>query len=241
VSLGDVGGIEKGAFTRTDGLSHHGVDLKAEAGSAWASLTYDSGGAVAVTFKVSGDAPHGFQGLAQADAGALVRFGTEHGVLSVYDHLCERRVQRLDPLAAKLIEWFWAGRWPENRAVVTHVVSARSATILVGGASGALAELRADAAVGAGPTTLAQLGANVAVAHRDHIGFELVSTNLTPFFRLVRLRRNWLGRVSARYGRGLELARRPMPVEVMEEALEEPASVFEEFDQETALDCGEDR
>ena len=241
LSLGDVGVIEKGLFVRTEGLAELGVDVSAEAGSARASLTYDSGGTASVTFKASGDSPTGFQGLAQADAGALVQFGTANGVLCVYDDLRETRVQRLEPLTATLIEWFWAGRWREDHAVVTHLVSARSATILVGAASGAQAELRASATAGGGPATLGQLGANMSVARRQHIGFELVGSGLTPFFRLLRLRRTFMGRITTQHGRGAGPAQRPVPVEVMEEALESPASVFEEFDQLTAIDVGDRR
>src|SRR5215467_8123656 len=100
LSLGDVGVIERGLFTPTDELSRLGVDVQAEAGSSRASLSYDSGGTASLTFKATGDAPTGFQGLARADAGALVRFGTENGVLCVYDDLRETRVQRLEPLTA---------------------------------------------------------------------------------------------------------------------------------------------
>ncbi|HXM57398.1 MAG TPA: hypothetical protein VOB72_18515 [Candidatus Dormibacteraeota bacterium] len=228
LALGDVGIVRHGRLTPTSRLAERDIEVDIDVAGGLRELAYDSEGAVSVTFKAAGESPDGFQALARADAGACVRFARENAVLAVYTELRETRIRRLGELAEQLTRRFWEGTWSASEAVVSSLVTARSATVLVGIGSQSRAELRAGASV----ATLASLGslaADVGIVHRDRLALALSGPDVTPFFRLVRLRRSFTGRIEQEYGRGLADAPAKMPARVIEEALQDPEGVVEEL------------
>jgi len=213
----------------TLGAAAIGFDLAAAARPG--VFVYDAAGSVSVRFKAAGGTPSGFSALAAADAGALIDFHQDGSMLVVYQGVTQRGFADTRALAAKLVEQLHAKRWADDLVAVTDVVSAKAGTVLIAHQGGASAELRIRATLGSGPAELADLAAGASVARSHRLGFEWTGTRLTPFFRVVRVRQTWLGRVKTEYASHFDVARvtaAPVPAALLEEARDNPSAIFEE-------------
>jgi hypothetical protein len=68
------------------------------------------------------------------------------------------------------------------------------------------------------------------VARSSHVGLQWVGSEVTPFYRVVRLKRTWLGNVKAKYGPrepGPGAAPMAVPPLLVEEAQDDPDQVLE--------------
>jgi hypothetical protein len=230
VRVGDAFDTSGGTLRTAGDLAGHGVTFELSPGTPAATFTYDSNGSAAVRFKLAGAVPAGFSALTEADAGALVEFGRSSSVLVVYSGLRQEGMSDTRSVAGELIRQYWNGSWPEELVGVTDVITAAGGTVLAAAGSDASAELRAAAAAGAGPITLVDLAGSVTVARAAHVGLQWVGSDVTPFYRVVRLKRTWLNNVKTQYGPrqpGLGAAPGAVPPILVEEAQDDPDQVLE--------------
>ncbi|AEV82925.1 hypothetical protein ACWT_1906 [Actinoplanes sp. SE50] len=230
VRVGDVLDTSGGTIRPAGDLTKYGVAGAAAAAAPPADFLYDANGSAQVTFKLSGTTPPGFSALAQADAGALVSFKGDTSVLALFTGLTQDRFADTRAVAGNLVKQFWNGVWAPELAGVTDVVTAAAGTVLAASDTDASAELRVDATVGAGPLKLADLAGNVAVARSSRVGLEWSGTEVTPFYRVFRLRRTWLHRVATDYGPrqpGRGAAPEAVPPLLVDEARDDPDAVLE--------------
>src|SRR3989442_989497 len=81
MSLGDIGVVEHGAVVQVDKLADQGLAFDVHPASTEDSVTYRSDDGIRVTFKAAGEAADKLFALTAADAGAVVDFGHNGGVL----------------------------------------------------------------------------------------------------------------------------------------------------------------
>ncbi|MFJ9894354.1 hypothetical protein ACIQPR_13665 [Streptomyces sp. NPDC091280] len=231
VAVGDVLQQDSGGAVRPAGtLTGRRIPYEETTPRARGEFVFDAGGAVDVRFKASGTTDPLFSALAEAEAGALLRFGRENGVFVAYRGLTETGTPDARALAASLVSRYWQGSWDPELLAVTQVVRADTAAVLVATGAEAAVELRLATSLGAGPLQLADLAGGAEVARSRHLGFQWIGEHATPLFRVVRLRPKWLGGVRAEFGpaqpgRGLD--GEPVPEVLLEEALADPSAVLE--------------
>ncbi|MZF83883.1 hypothetical protein [Streptomyces sp. SID5643] len=229
VELGQVLENADGRVRPAGVLSDRGIAFTSRPGTPHNDYTYDTQGSASVRFKAAGVAADGFTALAVADFGAQVTFEKDDAVLVVYRGLTESGVSDVRSLAAALVRRGWDD-WDGTLLAVTDVVSAASGTVLTAAEAGAVAELRLQAGAGQAQLGLADLASRASVAGRRRLGLEWLGTDSTPFFRVVRLRKNWFGKVTKDYGPrqpGRGAAPVPVPPVLLEEAQDDPQVVLE--------------
>lgn len=191
--LGDVGVVRDGHFQRVSSLENLGFTFAVRPDHAALQLDYASRGAVSVTFKAAGAVPPPGSVLARASAGVVIRMSRENSVLfqvlgasfpSIDDQLgLEHEIRRRHA----------AGEWDTDHLVVTELVQARAATILIASSSDARVELSARGNLNAGSISVADLDAGFEIAHLRGMHTRIVaSQGLTPLFRAKRLRNRLL-------------------------------------------------
>ena len=224
--LGDVGSVERGDFVPIDDLASKGIEIQEIPAGGRDDLLYDSNGNAKVELKLTGALAQGFSALTAADAGARITFSNGATVFVLLRGLRETRVRNVPALAEQVVREAWNGWWQKDFAVITHLVSAASGTILLASQSDAAVELRAKAGVGSAGLTVADLGAGVNVARSHGMGFQLTAkTALTPFFRAVWVKDSFWRGIQAKYGaQPLERAPAP-PRELLDEAAD-PEALF---------------
>lgn len=231
IRVGDVFSTSGGTLSTGGDLRGRGVDFARQRGTAPADFTYDSGGTITITFKAAGDTPTGFSALAKADAGALVQFGHGSSALVIYSGLSQEGFSDSGAVAADLTRLYWDGHWDETLVVVRDVVSARAGTVLVATAGNASAELHAAVSANAGPFTLVDLAGDISFARSTHLGLQWSGRKIMPFYRVVRLKKSWTGKIAEDFGPpqpGRGAAPVAVPPLILEEAADDPASVIED-------------
>lgn len=230
ISLGDVfdrsGGVQRAAGN----LADRRITYQIAQGTPPASFSYDAQGSVTAHFKAAGSSPQGFSALAKADAGALVQFARAQSVLAVYGNLIQEGFSDIPAVAAELARLYWDGRWPTDLVAVSDVIMAATGLLATATAAGASAELRVSVSARAGPVSLVDLAGQAAFARTEHVGMQWVGTKVTPFYRVVGLRKTWLARIVKDYGPrqpGRGAAPEPVPPLVLDEARDEPDAVLE--------------
>lgn len=230
ISVGDVFNTSGGTLSSAGDLAGRAISFDSARGAPPGNFTYDSNGSVSIRFKSAGSIPEGFSALAEMDAGALVEFDRETSVLAVYVGLTQQGFSDSRSVAADLACLYWGGHWDTGLVAVRDVVSAKAGMLLIATRRGASAELRATSSAAVGPLTLADLAGNVSFARSTHVGLRWAGSGVTPFYRVVRLRRTWLNRIRTAYGPrqpGRGAAPESIPPLILAEANDDPASVIE--------------
>lgn len=230
VAVGDVLQNSRGSVRPAGTLAERRIDHEVTSPEARGEFVYDAGGGIDLRFKAAGTTDPLFAALAEADAGALLRFGRQTGALIAYRGLTETAVPDTRQLAVHLIGRYWQGRWDQDLLAVTQTVRADAAAVLVTAGADAAVELRLATSVGAGPVQLLDLAGGAEVARSRHLGFQWIGDAVTPLYRVVRLRRKWLGGVREEFGPvqpGRGLGDEPVPEVLLEEALDDPSAVLE--------------
>lgn len=199
--LGEIGTKSGSSLVAISSLDEHGIDSASVAPDTRNELTLRTKDQVNVVFKTAGQAGGPFTALADAQAGAFVEFGHADSVLVAYRGLVEKRLTSQPALAAELVRRHLAGTWPLEWCVVSHLVTAEHATVLIGGKKGASAELAAQAALGPGPLALADLATRMGVARSTGLALELIGEKVTPFFRVLKLSRKFMRGLKPEYVR----------------------------------------
>ncbi|MFF7472595.1 hypothetical protein [Streptomyces sp. NPDC008092] len=214
LALGAVGPARYPGIVPVDRLPDDGTVPPEVAPAGRDTLTWNTEGAVRVTYRGTAGAADPVGGLADVRAGAVVEFTRKNALLVVYRGLAETRLADQPRLAQELVRRYWAGDWHPDWCVVSHLVTARSGTVLMAADKGATVELSASGSVTAGPAGLADLATQVRATRSSALQCELVGRQLTPFYRVLRLRRRFLRGIEAEYGaRGLRTpAGRPAEV-----------------------------
>jgi hypothetical protein len=129
--LGDVGTVEKGDFVPIDDLASKEIEIAQVRAGERDDLLYDSNGKARVEFKATGALAQGFSALTAADAGARISFQDGATVFVSLKGLRETRLRNIPEVAKKVVHEAWNGWWQKDFAVVTHLVTASSGTILI--------------------------------------------------------------------------------------------------------------
>jgi hypothetical protein len=240
-TLGEIGVVEHGMFVPIDHVRDQGLSVRREKAKARDVVTYRSDDAIRVTLKSAGEAGAGLLALTAAEAGAVVEFGREGGIVFDLSGVEECRLAKQEELAKHVLGKWREGLWPEDRVIVTHLLEAQSGTILAAAGSGAKAELRLRAGLPKDVLPVdANLSAGFEIAHSEALSVRVGGTGLTPVFRVLRLKKTWLGRIRTVYGtvqpfRTGELTDDAFE-DLMAEAEEEPEVVLGAADQLEFID-----
>jgi len=231
-AVGDVCSVVEGQLLSAGTLGSLGVPTPTLDSPYRDMLTYDSAGSVVVTLKASGVTGPLFQALVEVDAGAHLSFSRGRSVFAAFAGLRQSALAQPRTLATPLVELYFQRRWDPDWVAVTHILSAQAATVLIAANGGAEAELRLEA--GAQPVGVGDLAGQVRLARSRAIGLDwLAGADSTPFCRVVRLRKSWLGRIDADFAPRQKvkgLAPSDIPVRVLREVAEQPDDVVETLD-----------
>jgi hypothetical protein len=191
LELGDIGTIEDSVFVPWSSLRAVGYDASRFGVTPWGpavSFAYQSAGSVDVSFKAKGEVKADLPNVPKGSAGAAIRFGRGGAVFFSANGCRSRRLDDGLALRQRLLELNDRGLWNKDWVVVTEVVEAASATILVSSGLDASIELKAKGKV----ATVADLSAGVTAVNASGVQARIVAERrLTPLFHAVKVNKIW--------------------------------------------------
>src|SRR5262245_44801006 len=192
--LGGVGRMADGQFQRISTLEPLGISFTERQGPPGSDLSHASGSSVSIKLKAQGEMLPGTS-IPNAKAGALVQFSSEGAFVFQAAAPAVREVEdqvRLADDIMRLYRQFENGKraWNEDWCVVTELMTASKVTVLVSSSGSSKIELSADG-IPAGQAPLATLGGALSVVTQTgEVTSVLAEANLTPLFRVSRVRRS---------------------------------------------------
>lgn len=188
VKLGDVGILENGVFKRTDTLENIGIAKPKERESRGKKIMdYTSKNGVEIEVNPNIETKLKGVGLKMD-----IKFKREGAVFLKIDDYVSKQIESTDQLGSEIIQQFKNGRWQRDRVIVTEVISAANATILVAGSSNATASLLLDVSL---PETEAIAKGKFAqsIGFTGSFGVKIIGENVSPLIRICGIRRKLFG------------------------------------------------
>lgn len=187
VFLGDTGQLSDQLFNRVTHLEPLGIAFEPVLDRSSDSFEHQTSGEVSIETTAAGAPSTGFARIADAEAGVGINFGRENAVVLSLRDVRAHRVSDVSALERQIRERWDV--WDDHWLVVTEVVTATSATILISGSYDSRVELRAKANVGVEGLELANAEAHFEVAYSKGMHTQIVAASgLTPLFRAIRVR-----------------------------------------------------
>ncbi|ULQ51779.1 hypothetical protein [Flavihumibacter fluvii] len=200
LKIGFIGKLDKfGVFTVFSSLDKEGLIPEVLTDTSDSEMDYTSENEVNIGTKLAGKAPAVGSVLTDAEAGFVIDFKSEKGVVFKANGYKTHQVTNLGEIEKFILPKFKQGNWEKDWLIVTQLVEASSATIIISNSSNGKLELKASAGVGAANLKLtdASLGLTVARETGSTLKF-IAQEGLTPLYRLMGIRHPLFGKPGLR-------------------------------------------
>lgn len=193
--LGDVGVLNGHIFEKVATLTEIGITYTIQEGADTSPLDLSSESDVTLEFKAAGQSNPIFTAVGYAEAGVKVDFGRTGAFVIEAPSIFEDEITGRLNLQERLLRAYTEERWEKEWLVVTRLVRAPSATVLISKSSRASLEFAAAANLAAVITALGDVNAGIRVRrqHGDTMNM-LCGENVTPLFQLSRLKTSYFSR-----------------------------------------------
>lgn len=189
LKLGDIGTLKNNIFTRLSNVHDLGLEFEVRHDPTQTILEHNSSGSVSITTKMSGtSAPEGSV-LTNLDAGIIVEFIKENSTLFKANNTTSPTIKDSINLGNQILQLYRSGKWNKNWVVITELVEAESATILISSKSNSKIELKANANIEAPALDIADATFNFSTQFSRGLETKIVAEGgLTPLFKVMGMK-----------------------------------------------------
>ncbi len=190
MELGDIGTFKNHIFTKKANLSDLGIQFKQENDNTKSDMKHNSKGAVVLTIKASGSAKLPNSPLTNADADITVEFSKENAVLFKAKGTTTISIKNQIALGKEIEQRYNAGTWEKEWAVITELIKADSATVLISSSSEGKIELKANADVKTAQMDIADANLDLKPSFSKGLQTEIIAKQgLTPLFKVSKIKK----------------------------------------------------
>ena len=184
LAIGDIGILEKGVFSLRSTLEKEGLPMEVRTRDETGSLKYNSSGAVTINSKLAGQATLPNSPLGEADAGFSIQFSREKAIVFEVSSYKTHLIENVGEIEKLVLQKFMANQWSKNWLIITELVEADGATILISNSKESAIELKANADVAPGANiNIADANLELGVVSNKGIGTEIVAAKgITPLY-----------------------------------------------------------
>jgi hypothetical protein len=191
VEPGDVGKIANYQFEHLTNLGKLGIDFETSLLSPELdNFEFLSEGSISVNTKLSGDLPVAGSCFSVADGGLSIKFLRERATVFRLTNCASQGIVDVYSLGKQILQLYDKKQWTKDMVVVTEVVKASSATILISNSANAELDLLAKGQVGPKGFSLADIDSNFEVVRNHGLATEIIAQKgLTPLFKTFGLKK----------------------------------------------------
>ncbi len=189
LKLGDIGTFNDNVFTRLSNLEERGIEFEIRQDTTKTPLEHNSEGSVSVTTKLSGTvAPQGSV-LTNLDAGIIVEFSKENSTLFKANNTTSPSIADSIKLGEQILELYREGKWNKNWVIITELVEAENATVIISNNSNSKIELKANANIDAPTFDIADAEFKFSTQFSKGLETKIISAEgLTPLFKVMGMK-----------------------------------------------------
>lgn len=189
LKLGDIGTLNNNVFNRLSNLSEREIEFEIRPDETKTPLEHNSEGSVSVTTKLSGTvAPQGSV-LTNLDAGIIVEFSKENSTLFKANNTTSPSIKDKINLGEQVLKLYKEGKWNKNWVIVTELVEAENATVIISNNSNSKIELKANANIDAPTFDIADAEFKFSTQFSKGLETKIISAEgLTPLFKVMGMK-----------------------------------------------------
>jgi len=192
IALGDIGKMDDNVFTKISNLSDLGISFETQQDDTPSDIEHNSQGAVSVSFKAAGSAAPPGSSLGEVDAGISVSFSKENAILFKANGTTSPSIKNQISLGQEILKRYDAGDWDKSWVVVTEVVNANSATILISGSADSKIELKAKGSVEVVKIDIADADLGLETTTSKDLSTKILAEkSLTPLFKVSKVQKKF--------------------------------------------------
>ena len=193
IKLGDCGRLDDDwAFLPERNIKAFGIDFSVDESPSTTPWSHTSDHAMTFTFQVQGGEKIIPQ-IPQGTAGIQIDFHRENAVVFAAVEGRHSRIADIYELKRQVLDLARKGQFPNDFVVVTEVVKAESATVLLSVDKEGKYVASASADFKAGIVDVGNASLNISTQVADKVKTEIVAKNhVTPLFRAVKLHKGFL-------------------------------------------------
>jgi hypothetical protein len=195
LKLGMIGILTNGVFDVQSSLEDEGLNPKILEDKTPGEIDYTSHDSVDIEIKLAGKAPLAGSVLTEGEAGVVLNFHKENGVVFQAKEMLNHQITNMGALQKEIVQKYKDGSWPKDWVVITQLVEAVSATIIISNSSNNKLELKASANVGAPNIKLTDASLGLDVAKESGSSIRIIAeSGVTPLYRVMGIRHPFLGK-----------------------------------------------
>jgi hypothetical protein len=193
--IGDIGILEKGIFSLRSTLEQEQIALQIRVDESEGSLKYTSEGSVEIKAKLAGEMSMPQSQLAKGDAGFVVQFKKQNAVVFTINGTKTYQIENTGQIEREVLQRFAENKWPKDWLIITELVEAKEATILISNAKDSQIELKANADISpSSELNIADAEFNFSVVSKRGLSTEIIAKEgVTPLYRVAGIRKPLLG------------------------------------------------
>lgn len=196
LKIGYIGKLDNfGVFTVYSSLEKESITAEIHLDDTTADMDYTSHDSVNITAKLSGKAPVAGSVFTDLDAGFSFDFKSSKSVVFQSSGNKTNQIVNLAAITKSILQKYKDGNWDKDWLVVTELVTAESATIIISNSSDGKLELKANANVGTSNLKLTDVSLGLSVAREKGSTLKYIAENgLTPLYRVMGIKHPLIGK-----------------------------------------------
>jgi hypothetical protein len=196
LELGMIGKLSNGVLDIVSTLEQEGLQPEVLKDVTPGDLDYTSNQTVDIDIKLAGKAPAVGSILTEADAGFVIDFKAENAVVFQVKDSLTHQIVNLAKMEKEIIARYKGHKWPNDWLIITQLLEAGSATIIISNSSNNKIELKATANVGTANLKLTDASLGLNVAKEKGSSLKVISQQgITPLYRVMGIRHPLFGKV----------------------------------------------
>jgi hypothetical protein len=195
LQVGDLVKIDDYGVVNTHGvLADKGIHAVTRTSTSPQDMKLSSQQGIEVNVKAAGKAPAEFSALADLDAGFNIKFGDKKAVLFNISGYKTTVIINLDEIEAAVLSQYRDKTWDADLLIITHLIEADSATIIISDKGAASIDLKATANITAADIKLTDTSLKLSVARETGSTLQFIAKeNLTPLYKVMGLKGSFFG------------------------------------------------
>ena len=196
LKIGDIIKLDKyGVCNVFSSLEEQGITPNIRSSHSSSNKDFTSGKGLDITLKGSGDTPKAGSVLAEGDAGFTIQFKSGKNIVFKISGYTEEQIVNLDAIEAAVIEKYKKGNWNKDLLIITNLITADSATIIISEQGNSAVDIKAAAQVKAAELELtnASLGFQF-VGNKNTSTNILAQNSITPLYKAMGLKVSLFGK-----------------------------------------------
>jgi len=200
LKIGFIGKLDSsGALVIYSSLEKEGIPVEVLSDDSKIDMDYTSSDSITISTKLSGSAPIAGSVLSEGEAGFNFEFKSDKGVVFQSTGNTTTQLINLAEIKNKILDKYKNGNWDKDWVVVTELVTAETATIIISNSSNVNLDLKANANIGTQDIKITDASFGFTVARERGSTLKYITqSGLTPLYKIMGIWRPILGSVDVR-------------------------------------------